>query len=105
MGKAIITSVISIVLGYLGSAIGYETMNWPQLGPILATVVMGSVIIYSLGKINNGIVNSQFDELRLNLKTGNRCALMFHALSESVQNRLRELLPERWDKNGIDEIN
>lgn len=50
MGKAIITSVISIVLGYLGSAIGYETMNWPQLGPILATVVMGSVIIYSLEK-------------------------------------------------------
>ena len=28
-------------LGYLGSAFEYEIMNWPQLGQILAIVVMG----------------------------------------------------------------
>ena len=50
MRKAIISSVIAIVLGYLGSAFGYEIMNWPQLGPILAIVVMGSAIITSLEK-------------------------------------------------------
>ena len=48
--KAIISSIIAIVLGYLGSALGYEVMNWPQLGPILAIVVMGSAIITSLEK-------------------------------------------------------
>ena len=50
MSKAIISSIVAIVLGYLGSAIGYEIMNWPQLGPILAIVVMGFAIITSLEK-------------------------------------------------------
>ena len=50
MKKAIVSSVIAIVLGYLGSALGYEIMNWPQLGPILAIVVMGSAILTSLEK-------------------------------------------------------
>lgn len=50
MSKAIISSIVAIVLGYLGSALGYEIMNWPQLGPILAVVVMGSAIITSLEK-------------------------------------------------------
>ena len=50
MGKAIISSIVAIVLGYLGSAFGYEIMNWPQLGPILAIVVMGFAIITSLEK-------------------------------------------------------
>ena len=45
MNKAIVSSIIAIVLGYLGSALGYEIMNWPQLGPILAIVVMGSAIL------------------------------------------------------------
>ena len=48
MSKAVISSIIAIVLGYLGSAFGAEIMNWPQLGPILAIVVMGAVIITSL---------------------------------------------------------
>lgn len=48
MNKAIVTSVIAIVLGYFGSALGYEIMNWPQLGPILAIIVMGSAILTSL---------------------------------------------------------
>lgn len=42
--------IIAIVLGYFGSALGYEVMNWPQLGPILAIVVMGAAIITSLEK-------------------------------------------------------
>ncbi len=50
MEKAIISSLVAIILGYLGSAFGYELMNWPQLGPILAIVVMGSAIITSLEK-------------------------------------------------------
>lgn len=48
MSKAIISSIIAIVLGYLGTALGDEIMNWPQLGPILAIVVMGAAIISSL---------------------------------------------------------
>ena len=50
MRKAAVSSVIAIVLGYLGGALGAEMMNWPQLGPILAIVVMGSAIITSLEK-------------------------------------------------------
>lgn len=48
MKKAVISSIIAIVLGYLGTVFGYEIMNWPQLGPILAGVVMGCAIITSL---------------------------------------------------------
>ena len=50
MNKAIVSSIIAIVLGYLGSALVYEIINWPQLGPILAIVVMGSAILTSLEK-------------------------------------------------------
>ena len=50
MDKAIKASIIAIVLGYFGSVLGYEIMNWPQLGPILAIVVMGVAIITSLEK-------------------------------------------------------
>ena len=47
---AAISSIIAIILGYLGTVFGAEIMNWPQLGPILAIVVMGSAIITSLEK-------------------------------------------------------
>ena len=50
MKKAIVSSVSATVLGYLGTSLGYEIMNWPQLGPILAIVVMGSAILTSLEK-------------------------------------------------------
>ena len=50
MNKAIVSSIIAIVLGYFGTAWGDEIMNWPQLGPILAIVVMGSAILSSLKK-------------------------------------------------------
>ena len=50
MVKAIISSVIAIISGYLGSVLGYELMNWSQLGTVLAIVVMGFAIITSLEK-------------------------------------------------------
>ena len=50
MSKAFTASVIAIILGYIGSALGDAIINWPQLGPILAIVVMGSAILTSLGK-------------------------------------------------------
>lgn len=50
MRKAIIFSIIAIVLGYFGSALGHEIMNWPQLGPIVSIVVMGCGIMTSLEK-------------------------------------------------------
>ena len=50
MRKVAISSIIAIILGYLGTVFGAEIMNWPQLGPILAIVVMGAVIITSLEK-------------------------------------------------------
>ena len=40
MGKAVISSILAIIVGYFGSGIGDAVMNWPQLGPILAVVVM-----------------------------------------------------------------
>ena len=59
MKKAAISSIIAIILGYLGTVFGAEIMNWPQLGPILAIVVMGSAIITSLEKKkNNCLTNS-----------------------------------------------
>lgn len=48
MTKAITSSVIAIIAGYLGTAFGDEMLNWPQLGPILAVVAMGSAIITSI---------------------------------------------------------
>ena len=50
MRKSAKSSIIAIIFGYLGSGFGAEIMNWPQLGPILAIVVMGSAIITSLEK-------------------------------------------------------
>lgn len=50
MKKALVSSILALVLGYLGSALGYELMNWPQLGPILAIIVMGTAILTTLEK-------------------------------------------------------
>lgn len=50
MRKAAVSSIVAIILGYLGTVFGAEIMNWPQLGPILAIVVMGAAIITSLEK-------------------------------------------------------
>ena len=48
MRKAAVSSIVAIILGYLGTVFGAEIMNWPQLGPILSIVVMGAAIITSL---------------------------------------------------------
>ena len=48
MKKAAISSIIAIILGYLGTVFGAKIMNWPQLGPILSIVVMGAAIITSM---------------------------------------------------------
>ncbi len=37
----VIAVIVTIVVGYLGSALGYEIMNWPQLGSVLAVITMG----------------------------------------------------------------
>ena len=50
MRKSAESSIIAIILGYLGSGFGAEIMNWPQLGPILAIVVMGVCNHYLFGK-------------------------------------------------------
>ena len=65
MRKAAISSIIAIILGYLGSGFGAEIMNWPQLGPILAIVVMGSAIITSLEKIDEHNCASLQDSINL----------------------------------------
>lgn len=33
--------ILTLFVGYIGTAPGDELMNWPQLGPILAVVCMG----------------------------------------------------------------
>ena len=50
MNKAIVSSIIAIVFGDLGTAIGSALMNWPQLRPILAKDEMGAAILTSLEK-------------------------------------------------------
>ena len=60
MKKAAISSIIAIILGYLGTVFGAEIMNWPQLGSILAIVVMGSAIITSLEKDKQLLDSIQF---------------------------------------------
>ena len=42
--------VSGVEIGDLGSALGYEIMNWHQLDLIFASVVMGFEILTSLEK-------------------------------------------------------
>jgi small basic protein len=44
VGKAIAV-VVTIIIGYLGSALGDAIMNWPQLGPVAAIATMGIFIL------------------------------------------------------------
>lgn len=41
----IIAFIVTAVAGYLGSALFYEWMNWPQAGPVFAVAVMGCFIL------------------------------------------------------------
>lgn len=40
--------ITTIIIGWIGTAFGYEYMNFPQLGTLLAVATMGGFIIFSL---------------------------------------------------------
>jgi small basic protein len=47
MGK-VKAVVATIIIGYLGTALGVAIMNWPQLGPIAAIATMGIFILNAI---------------------------------------------------------
>ena len=46
----IIAVIITIIVGYLGSALLGNAMNWPDAGAIVAIAVMGFFILRKLDK-------------------------------------------------------
>ena len=52
MGK-IIAVVATFIVGYLGSAIFAEWMNWPEAGPVLAVATMGVFILNAIENKND----------------------------------------------------
>lgn len=47
MGKAFLALMVTLVLGLLGTAFGYDEMNgFSEVGSIVAIAVMGAFIIY-----------------------------------------------------------
>ncbi|MBR6523673.1 MAG: binding-protein-dependent transport permease [Clostridia bacterium] len=47
MGKALLALVVTVVMGLLGTAFGYDEMNgFSEIGAIVAVAVMGAFIIY-----------------------------------------------------------
>ena len=47
MGKAFLALIVTLVLGLLGTAFGYDAMNgFSEVGSIVAIAVMGAFIIY-----------------------------------------------------------
>ncbi len=47
MGKAALALIVTLILGLLGTAIGYDEMNgFSEVGSIVAIAVMGAFIIY-----------------------------------------------------------
>ena len=47
MGKAFLALIVTLVLGLLGTAFGYDEMNgFSEVGSIVAIAVMGAFIIY-----------------------------------------------------------
>ena len=45
MGKSTLAFIVTIVVGIVFTSIG-ETMNWIELGNLMAIAVMGAFIIY-----------------------------------------------------------
>lgn len=45
-----IAIAVTIVIGYLGTVLGAELLNWPQLGPIAAIAAMGYCILSEIEK-------------------------------------------------------
>ena len=47
MGKAILALIVTLILGLLGTAFGYDSMNgFSEVGAVVAVAVMGAFIIY-----------------------------------------------------------
>lgn len=46
MGKAIFAMVVTVIVGFMSSAIFANWVNAPELGVILSVAVMGALIIY-----------------------------------------------------------
>ena len=50
----IVTFVIAVVLGYLGTAIFGSLLNWPEAGAIFAIAFVGARIVKKLDQKRNG---------------------------------------------------
>ena len=46
MGKAILAMIVTVIVGFMGSAICANWVNAPEWGVVLAVAVMGGFIIY-----------------------------------------------------------
>lgn len=47
MGKAVLALVVTLVLGLLATAFGYDEMNgFSEIGAVVSVAVMGAFIIY-----------------------------------------------------------
>lgn len=47
MGKSLLALIVTIIMGLLGTAFGYDEMNgFSEIGSIVAIAVMGAFIIY-----------------------------------------------------------
>lgn len=47
MGRALLALIVTLILGLLGTAFGYDEMNgFSEIGAIVAVAVMGAFIIY-----------------------------------------------------------
>ena len=46
MGKAILAAIVTLIVGFMGSAVCANWVNAPEWGVVLAVAVMGAFIIY-----------------------------------------------------------
>jgi hypothetical protein len=46
----VIAVFVTVIIGYLGTALGDAFINWPQLGPIAAIAAMGGFILNAIEK-------------------------------------------------------
>ena len=47
MGKAILALIVTLIMGLIGTALGYDAMNgFSEIGAVVSVAVMGAFIIY-----------------------------------------------------------
>ena len=47
MGKALTAFIVTLIMGLIGTAFGYDSMNgFSEVGAVVAVAVMGAFIIY-----------------------------------------------------------